>query len=252
MYCGQYCRISHGAEHNLECEALKATRVSTLLRITGYPSLVEAAGNSDDDDFNAVRCLIAAGADVGATDSQGRSALYCAAQLDNWRSLRHLEFKGADINQATHTGRTALLEAAATDRIEMVEWLLKKGADVNQAPNNGRSALWAAAHTGRMEMLHLLADNDGDLEKADSCGATPLWAAAEANHLDAVRFFLGGDEDEGEFDPTFPYPTAEHFLECDSLDCPDTRGRTPTHIAALRGHFDVARALAKAGADLTI
>src|SRR5688572_3527046 len=96
------------------------------------PLMVAAAFGSAD----AVRTLIASGADVRAANSAGLTALHLAA--DNHAKARMLLDAGADVNAASQAGRTPLIVAAATSQsTEVVQLLLSRGAVINTADSAG-------------------------------------------------------------------------------------------------------------------
>jgi ankyrin repeat protein len=92
---------------------------------TGLIALAARGGSADD-----VRLLVAAGADVGAVDELGKSAMYKAAVQGHADVVEALARAGADCNQAETFGVTPLWTGSMNGHLRCVEVLLKQGADV--------------------------------------------------------------------------------------------------------------------------
>jgi NAD(P)-dependent dehydrogenase (short-subunit alcohol dehydrogenase family) len=93
-------------------------------------------------DMEALRALIAAGADLDAREpSGGSSPLITAATFGRSEAALDLIDAGADLDQQNDDGSTALLTAAFFCRTEIVEALLAAGADRTVANNVGSTPL---------------------------------------------------------------------------------------------------------------
>ena len=88
-----------------------------------------------------VEKLIAAGADVNATDKYNNTALMQAAYHGHDRVLEKLIENGADVNGKTKSDWTALMYAAEQGNAECVEKLIEHGADAKIKDLNGKTAL---------------------------------------------------------------------------------------------------------------
>src|SRR5688572_18622789 len=84
--------------------------------------LIEAAKKSD---AKAVRSLIAARADIHATELDGSTALHWAVQRDNSEIVGLLLAAGADAKKATRYNITPLYFAATNGNADIIERLLK-------------------------------------------------------------------------------------------------------------------------------
>ena len=144
-------------------------------RAVGYPRDVDllvairrAGGSSSAD---VVQELIAAGADVNATDELGRPALLIAAgESGNPTVVRALLVAGARVNAEGKEGDTALTAAmreylpgedeliknALRRNPEVIRTLLDAGADPNKRGKGGSSALELARRSGNKILIGML------------------------------------------------------------------------------------------------
>lgn len=160
------------------------TALRTLIRDEGVnakdaqgqtPLMLAAAFGSAE----AVRTLIAAGADIRAAGSAGFTALHLAA--DDLAKTRMLLDAGADVNAASQLGRTPLIAAAASSQsADVVRLLLARGANLHAADNSGVTALNAAANADNREAAELLLERGADPNAQARLpqAATPLMGAA--------------------------------------------------------------------------
>ncbi len=88
-----------------------------------------------------IRMLLADGADVGAKDKDGWTALMWAAWSGLPRVASELLEHGALTTPADKQGNTALTLAAQRGQVEVVKVLLAKGADKMAATPAGKTAL---------------------------------------------------------------------------------------------------------------
>ncbi|MEV5715944.1 ankyrin repeat domain-containing protein [Amycolatopsis mediterranei] len=111
-------------------------------------------------------------------------ALAWAARNNRVDALRTLVARGAEVDADVYRG-TALAWAAAQGRLDAVRTLLDLGADVNfrgtfGGPNHGEgvTALHLAAQSGHLDVLRTLVENGADLGARDAIfGSTPEnWA----------------------------------------------------------------------------
>ncbi|MCR6490852.1 ankyrin repeat domain-containing protein [Amycolatopsis sp. OK19-0408] len=111
-------------------------------------------------------------------------ALSWAARNNRTQALRTLVARGADVDADVYRG-TALTWAAARGRVDAVRTLLDLGADVNRAgtfggPGHGEgvTALHLAAQNGKLDVLRVLVEHGADLGARDALfDSTPeTWA----------------------------------------------------------------------------
>ena len=97
---------------------------------------------------------------------------------------------GADVNAPDSEGRTALLVASFGKDWELVKTLLAHRADVGCPDANGRTPLMGAAFHGNVSLLRELLSRGADPAAADEAGHTALHYAVAAKHFEAFQALL--------------------------------------------------------------
>jgi hypothetical protein len=149
----------------------------------GGTALILAAGAGDT---GTVQALLAGGAQVNARNRDGETALFSAAFLGRLAVVRELVRHGADVNATSRLGVTPLMEASR-NRVVVVKFLLGSGANVNARDVLGGTALMAAAFTGRIDMVRTLIKAGADVNVKDNEGRTALSRAVAGGHGDVAR-----------------------------------------------------------------
>jgi ankyrin repeat protein len=232
--------------------ALKGADLTVRDRRGNTPLLYAAAYGSLD----AVRTLLAAGADVNARNGFDATPLIWAAS--NPEKARFLVEHGADVHAKTKQGRTALMIAAACDGCsDLVKLLIAKGADAKMRDTGGTTALQLAAENGDIESVRALLAAGADAKGATGIGLTPLYGAALNCDVEAARLLL----EKGEVGLT-PLILSSMYCRPEMIDtlieagadvnAKDTRGMTPLMMAVASETQDAAvvRRLVHAGADV--
>jgi len=116
----------------------------------GNTPLMTAAWRGD---AAAVDVLLAAGADLQATNGDGNNALWMACVANDTELVERLVRAGVAIDHANATGATALMYAASSSKPRVVRALLALGADPALRTQDDFSALDMA---GCLECLQLL------------------------------------------------------------------------------------------------
>jgi uncharacterized protein len=140
--------------------------------------------------------LLAARADVNATQPDGTTALHWAAYHADAKATAKLLATGANPSALTATGMTPLAMACEAGNTELVRLLLKARADPNQPLRNGETPLMMAARTGSVPVIERLLAAGAKIEEREKLRGTTalMWAAANSN-TDAVRLLIAKGAD---------------------------------------------------------
>ena len=217
-------------------------------------------------DIAAVGKLLDRKAEVNLPQADGMTALHWAAYHDNLDLAKRLVEAGADVKAASRYGVTPLSLGCTNGNAEIVALLLAAGADPKTTLPGGETTLMTAARTGRIGPVQALIGRGADVNAREHQGQTALmWAAAEG-HLEIVDALLKAGADfrtplKSGFTPLF-FAVREgrtkvvlRLLEA-GIDVNETmrpqQGGKPINallLALENGHFELAVALLKAGAN---
>lgn len=153
--------LAHGANVNAQLKKQqpyrsKVDRGADTMLGTGTTPLLRAAKAGDTE---AVKVLLAKGADVKLTTKFGMTPVMAAA--------------GLGTKEEDTTGR----KKTEPEAIASIKLCLDAGADVNAADNQGDTALHGAAQKGWDQVVQFLVDHGAKLDVKDKKGRTPLDAA---------------------------------------------------------------------------
>ena len=188
--------------------------------------LIAAAARGD---ANAVRELLAQGADVQAADSSGRTALVVAAYHRDNDVARLLIDAGADVNQQDTTRQSAYLLATSEGNLDLLRLVLRAGADVHSLDSYEGTGLIRAADRGHVAVVRELLETDIAVDHVNRLGWTALLEAiilgdGGPRHTEIVRLLLAAGADP---------------------DLADGEGVTPLTHARRGGHAAIADLLEK-------
>ena len=140
-----------------KCEVPVAERVAKVLRGTGWPSLVHAAGGND---LASVRALVRAGADVDEAQ--------------------------------TRLGVTPVGACAEEGNLAVLEYLAENGASLTKLKrSDGSSPAWNAAGCGNLAILRFFAAKRVDLHRVcTKTNAPPTYIAAQGGFLKVVSYLI--------------------------------------------------------------
>ncbi len=210
----------------------------------------------------AVEALLDAGADVGATEPDGTTALHWAAHNDDLRLASRLLGAGAAADATTRYGIAPLALAATNGSPEMLEMLLEAGADPNRASGEGETPLMTVARTGVASAVEVLLDHGATVDAVEGWrGQTALMWAASQDQPDAASALLAAGADVharsgGGFTPLLFAAREGSLAALDVLlaagaDPDDTLpdGASALGMAVYNAQYEVAARLLAAGAD---
>ena len=148
-------------------------------------------------DVNAVRGLIAGGADLDAAHGDGMTALHWAAQHGDVEIAELLLAAGADAEARTRLGgHTPLHVASRSGQAGAVEALLAGGADPAAVTTTGATVLHFAAGAGDAGAVAALLDHGADPDAREPVwGQTPLMFAAAGARAEAIAVLLSRGAD---------------------------------------------------------
>jgi ankyrin repeat protein len=222
-------------------------RLEAMLKEGSSPNLADNRGitplmyAATVGSADAMKLLIAKGADVNAKNAFGSTALMWS--VTDLQKVRLLSDRGADVNAASKAGRTALLVAAMSDHSsDIVRLLIDKKADVKAIDAGKFTTLNAATLGNDTATIRLLIDAGVDVNAPGGPGLTPLMNAAGNGNLEAVKMLLA----KGAKVNAVSFDTFENVK-----NGPIALGKfTPLLLAAASGSADVVKVLLNAGADV--
>ena len=235
-----------------------------------------------DGKVDAVKLLIAAGADVNEVEANGISVLLMAISNNRMDVARFLMEKGADVNHVDWYGRTPLWQAVEVrnmdldsssyknnvenrnEILELVRTLLERGANPNartkEVPPWRRTMLplgsleWVnfvgmtpfiyAARSADLPVMKLLLKHGADPNLVPEEGTTALMAAAGVNWVVKQTYSESNDD----------FLKAVEFLYelGQDVNAVNSMGLRALHGAANRGSGDIVKFLVSKGAKLDV
>lgn len=220
-------------------------------------ALRNAAGSGD---LNAVRSLLARGANVNAGDSLGDTALIDAAENGHLDVVKTLLADHADVRVHGNSGATALDQAASTGHVGIVRELLRHGAPVDEPDGRGDTALGWALEAGHLDVAVVLFAHGVNVNAKDSSGQTDLMHAAFFGHPRAARWLVAHGADVTARDDAFITPlmlaaalddaprAAALIAQGAAIDATGANSKTALMVAAQCGSTDIVNLLLAHGA----
>jgi ankyrin repeat protein len=166
--------------------------------LSAAPSRSPVADAAMRGDHAALQALIKEGADVGAAQGDGMTALHWAAERGDNEMVEMLIRAGADVAAVTRIGQyTPLHVASKAGSASVVATLLRAGADAKaRSTSSGATALHLAASAGSADVIKLLVEHKADVNARESeWEQTPLMFAASLNRVDAIRVLMTSGAD---------------------------------------------------------
>ncbi len=138
------------------------------------------------DPFEAIKVLLAAGADVNQRGRYGWTPAHAAFNMRNLEALRLIapKVQGKFWKGAEEDFRKA------TDNPELVQYYLDAGADVNTGGKRGWDLLMEAIRTGSARSIQILIKAGADVNSTDSNGVSPIQFAVGLGDSEIVRVLI--------------------------------------------------------------
>ncbi|RSL66374.1 hypothetical protein CEP53_003414 [Fusarium sp. AF-6] len=149
--------------------------------------------------------------------------------------IQAVEALGDDVNAQDDCGWSPLHAAILSGRGHVVSTLCQLSADMESRDFKGRTPLLLACAERKWETIRELIDIGAKVHAADSDDMTPLhYLASKVDDATLISTLTKGLDDEA----------IQHLTELRNRD-----GRTPLHVAAMRGELDIINKLLELGAD---
>ena len=190
------------------------------------------------NNLEAATGLIASGANVNHTNKMSKTAMYLALENENTSMVQMLIKAGADLNMPSYchtycTYEKPIVTTARLQRLDLVELLLDHGAQLEGRPGTcaeGKTALQWAATYGDLHMAQVLYNRGSDVNWIGQYFHTALHYATIAEKPHMVQWLL----ERG----------AQVAINGD--------GRSPLHIAAVRGSLKIVQHLLKSKCEVDL
>ena len=136
-----------------------------------------------------LRLLLNAKADVDIQDNDGRTALALDVSMKDIANFSELLLShGADMECTDKWDWTPLRLAAQKNHPNQVSLLLSKGANINASGSYGSTAFHNAIMTGSSDLVKILLNNPGlDYERKMEDGSTAIILAAKFSDLETLK-----------------------------------------------------------------
>ncbi|EWC43892.1 hypothetical protein DRE_01244 [Drechslerella stenobrocha 248] len=197
-------------------------------------------------------------------DGSGNTPLHLAAKSGNQDIVREFIDSGVPLNMTSGSGRTALHCAAFKGFYDIIKLLKLAGADINIADGGGNTPLHLAAKKSCLwASIQLIPEATSQTEESKA-ERSPIYFAVKRCNLFLVKELL-------KFPTLLPTPDSNNiqslllhmalgYRESDiaealcaggvAVDTQDRYGRTPLHVAAMKGDIASMEILLKHGAYL--
>lgn len=170
------------------------------------------------NDIDAIKALLAAGANLTAVDGHGQQPIQIAAFTDKSEALKLLIAAGAKVDVADSRGIQPIIYAVQVGGIESVKVLVAAGARLDAFDKEGRQPIHIAAYSGfdNVNLVKTLLAVGAKVDAQDSSAAQPLHWAARRGNLEIAKVLLAAGA---------------------RVDAVDNNGDQPLHWAARYGNY---------------
>jgi hypothetical protein len=190
----------------------------TAAELAKYTALHAAAAQGD---VALIKQLVAAGANVNATDPYGRTPMHVAAYQSHDAAVLALAEAGGDPNLLERDKYDIITIAAVADDAEMVATAVKAGGKATNITSiYDGTALIAAAHEGNWESIDVLIKAGAPLDHVNNLGWTAM--------IEAVVLGDGGERHQKSLKLLIDAGADQTIA--------DRNGKTPLDLARERGY----------------
>lgn len=116
--------------------------------------------------------------------------LHGASQLGDTGAVRSLLNAGGDVNSRGGKGNTPLILASGAGHDDTVQELLKRHAKLDLRNLQGYDALWIASQRGHTRIVEMLIDHNANVNNRYYSGMTALMIATVSGHAEVVKVLL--------------------------------------------------------------
>lgn len=198
-----------------------------------------AIANKNHD---AIRFLLAHGADCNIHMPPGRSPLMYACYCQDLAMVRTLLEYGADVNETTSTSFTPAITCMMEhENPDILQALIESGANINAALPGGHDPLKIAVDLGFKDNVSILLEAGADITRRDNSGNTIYHDAVRVDVEIMKRLLQYSDRNHED-----GYGEVRKL----EIDVRNEMGETPLHAAAACGNEAVASFLLDKGADI--
>ncbi len=185
--------VAYGAAYDDFISAVKrgdAVEVASWIKRGMDPNTLDPNGMpvlhlaARDGSLDAVKVILAAGANIDRRNTAGESALMLAAIQGHKEVVNFLIQKEAQVN---HPGWTPLIYAATTGKTDIIKILLDNHAYIDSSSPNGLTSLMMAVRGGHTAAVKLLIDEDADVTVKNDVGETALDWAERSKNTEMIR-----------------------------------------------------------------
>ncbi|MBN9104580.1 MAG: ankyrin repeat domain-containing protein [Propionibacteriaceae bacterium] len=126
----------------------------------------------------AIRAALAGGAEIDATDTQGRTAILIAAKAGRLDVVRLLIDAGSDLDAQDQISLNPFLWGCISGSLELVQLMVAAGADLDRRTRFDGVGIHPPAEKGHLDVVRYLAEEtDINVNHTNLCGWTPLLEA---------------------------------------------------------------------------
>ena len=206
-----------------------------------------------------VDLLLHSKANPDIQSNEGATALCIASQNGHYQCVDLLLHSKANLDVQTNEGLTALQLASKNGHHQCVDLLLQSKANPDIQANNGTAALYMASYNGHDKCVDLLLQSKANPNILTEDGATSLTAAVsyKNHHIASMLLEHNADPNIDVYNPLCiasdkgDLSLVSLLLQYGALV--NIPGKiSPLTMAVKRGHYDIAKSLINAGANVNI